>query len=262
MSSLMRRFALLLCALLLVGCSSSKPIRLTVLTYNIHHAEGVDRALDLDRIARVIKESNADLVALQEVDNGTTRSERKDQASELGGKLGMDARFGKSMNHLGGEYGNAVLARNESIKSQRIIDLPYTQFDKHEPRCALVTQIGLADGRDILFVSTHLDHNREPSDRYKQMRAIDAALVGEKLPIILAGDFNCVPDTEPLLVLDNSWLRATDDAPTVPVIKPKYKIDHIFVRPKKKWKVIETRVIQEHIASDHLPVVVTLEFAR
>jgi endonuclease/exonuclease/phosphatase family metal-dependent hydrolase len=164
------------------------------------------------------------------------------------------------MDVLGGEYGDAILSKFP-IKSHRIVNLPYSPFDKHEPRAALVTQLHI-DGSDILFVSTHLDHMREPSDRYKQMRAIDDVLKAEQLPIILAGDFNCVPDTEPLLVLDKSWLRATDEVPSVPVIRPKHKIDHIFVHPKKKWTVVETHVIDEHIASDHLPVVATVELTK
>ena len=58
-------------------------LRLRVLSYNIHHGEGVDRKLDLPRIASVIKSVKPDLVALQEVDQGTERTNKIDQAAEL-----------------------------------------------------------------------------------------------------------------------------------------------------------------------------------
>jgi endonuclease/exonuclease/phosphatase family metal-dependent hydrolase len=255
----MPKIKLLLVPLLasfLLGCSSTT--RLTVLTYNIHHAEGMDKKLDLPRIARVIGDK-ADLVALQEVDNGTTRTNRVDQTATLGKPLKMNSAFGKAMDHLGGQYGNAVLSRSK-IKQQRTIPLPFSG-GQHEPRCALVTRVGTKAG-DVLFVSTHLDHLNEPNDRATQMREIVAQLQGEKLPIILAGDFNCRPGSEPLQLLDQSWLRATDDSPSIPVVNPRSKIDHVFVRPAKRWKVIETHVIDEQVASDHRPVVVTLELSK
>jgi endonuclease/exonuclease/phosphatase family metal-dependent hydrolase len=249
----------LLCAFLLVGCAS-KPVRLTVLTYNIHHAAGVDKRLDIERIARVITDSKADLVALQEVDNGVPRTDNVNQPAELGRLTKMHAFFGKAMDFAGGEYGDVVLSK-PTIKSQRVVALPHTAGGEHEPRAAAIARVRV-QGKDIIFISTHLDHLGEPSDRLRQMQAIAMALKDEKLPIVLAGDFNCVPDTEPLAVLDTSWLRATDDEPSIPVVNPKHKIDHVFVKPAARWKVIETHVIDQEVASDHRPVVVTLELAR
>ncbi|MCA9160258.1 MAG: endonuclease/exonuclease/phosphatase family protein, partial [Planctomycetales bacterium] len=91
--------------------SVEAPLRVTVLSYNIHHAEGVDGRLDLDRIAAVIRRSQADLVSLQEVDQCVTRSERVDQPRELAKRLGMHVVFGANIDLQGGEYGNAVLSR-------------------------------------------------------------------------------------------------------------------------------------------------------
>src|SRR5688500_8746717 len=50
--------------------ASKKPVRLTVMTYNIHHAEGLDGKLDVPRIAEVIAAQKADIVGLQEIDRG------------------------------------------------------------------------------------------------------------------------------------------------------------------------------------------------
>jgi len=85
--------------------------RLRVLSYNIHHGEGVDHKLDLQRIAGVIKSVNPDLVALQEVDKGTQRANRVDQPVELARLTGMKVVFGGNIRYEGGDYGNAVLSR-------------------------------------------------------------------------------------------------------------------------------------------------------
>ncbi|MGB9623936.1 MAG: endonuclease/exonuclease/phosphatase family protein [Phycisphaerae bacterium] len=61
------------------GCASREPATLHVLTYNIHQGEGMDRRLDLERIAKVIREAKPDLVAFQEVDRGAERTRRVDE---------------------------------------------------------------------------------------------------------------------------------------------------------------------------------------
>lgn len=59
--------------------SADGQVRLRVLSYNIHHGEGVNRKLNLTRIADVIKSVNPDIVALREVDQGTERTNEIDQ---------------------------------------------------------------------------------------------------------------------------------------------------------------------------------------
>ena len=70
---------------------------LRIMTYNIHHCEGVDGKLDVERIAGVIRKQECDLVALQEVDRNTTRSQRVDQLAELGRLTGLQPYFGKAI---------------------------------------------------------------------------------------------------------------------------------------------------------------------
>ena len=72
---------------------------------------GVDRKLDVPRIARVIKSVKPDLVALQEVDNKAGRSGRVDQATELARLTGMRPVFGANIPLQGGHSGNAILSR-------------------------------------------------------------------------------------------------------------------------------------------------------
>jgi endonuclease/exonuclease/phosphatase family metal-dependent hydrolase len=80
------------------------------------------------------------------------------------------------------------------------------------------------------------------------------------LPIILAGDLNATPGSDPINLLCEQWsYAASDNQPTFPSIKPSRKIDYIMFKPKDRWKVVEARVIEEKVASDHCPVLAVLE---
>ena len=103
----------LACAAFAGEVPPAAPASLRVLTYNIHIGKGLDGKLDLERIARVIRDSKADVVALQEVDVKTRRTENVDQAAELARLTNMHVHFGKAMDHDGGAYGVAILSRFE-----------------------------------------------------------------------------------------------------------------------------------------------------
>ena len=86
-------------------------VRLRVLTYNIHHGEGVDGKLDLKRIAQVITSVDPDLVALQEVDRGTRRTQEIDQPAELAQLTKMHVVFGGNIRYQGGDLHARVVRR-------------------------------------------------------------------------------------------------------------------------------------------------------
>ena len=75
------------------GCASTSkqasPAVFRVMTYNIHHGEGLDGKVDLQRIAELIKREQADIVALQEVDKGVQRTARRDLPAELAALTGL-----------------------------------------------------------------------------------------------------------------------------------------------------------------------------
>jgi endonuclease/exonuclease/phosphatase family metal-dependent hydrolase len=257
----MRKSLALVFILALVGCGSGQ--KLTVMTYNIHHGEGNDKKLDLPRIAGVIGAAKADIVALQEVDLGAERTGRVAQAQELAKLTGMHFVNGPAMDFQGGKYGDAVLSRFP-IRSWRFVMLPWTEGKEREPRVAVVTTCVLPNDRKLIFVSTHFDHTHEPSDRYLQAKAVNHALEERSkhaFPAILAGDFNCEVGSPPMQELMSQWKLVTDADPTLtcPSDRPKEKIDHIFVRPGERWKVVEVKVIDEEVASDHRPVMAKLE---
>ena len=84
---------------------------LRVLSYNIHHGEGLDGRIDLSRQAEIMKREEPDLVALQEVDRGTVRSGSVDQLAELARLTGLAPVFGQTIALQGGDYGVGVLSR-------------------------------------------------------------------------------------------------------------------------------------------------------
>ena len=129
-------FALVL-SMLVGGCAATRPdvpARVTILTYNIYHGEDARGQSNLDAVARIINTLRPDLVALQEVDNKTTRSKGLDLTSELANRTGLNGVFGKAMDFAGGGYGEAVLSRHQILATRNNL-LPHTP--NAEPRTAL-----------------------------------------------------------------------------------------------------------------------------
>lgn len=231
--------------------------QLRVLTYNIHHGEGTDGKLDLPRIAAVIQRLDPHVVALQEVDNRTTRAAGVDQAAELGRLTGMHSVFGKAMEYAGGEYGLAILSRYP-LEDVRVLALPVEP--NHEPRSILVAQVRVGNERDFFFASTHLEHAYQPL-RMCQAGKISSLLAPISSPLILAGDFNDVPGSPVMNVLQAHWgeLTGKQAEPTWPSDAPREKLDYVLTRPADVWQVVEVQVVAETVASDHRPVLAILK---
>jgi endonuclease/exonuclease/phosphatase family metal-dependent hydrolase len=246
--------------LLLALCLPALPQQVVrVLSYNIHHGEGLDAKIDLPRIAGVIKSVDPDLVALQEVDIRTQRSGGVDQLWELARLTGMQPVFGQTISHQGGLYGNAVLARR-----------PLAGFANHalpgrEPRGVIDGLVAPPPGATGLaafhFLATHLDLNE--TDRLGAAARIEQVVNSwpEAAPAILAGDMNAVPESKPVAALSRVWIAAEGKAPllTSPAAAPRRQIDYIFVHPANRWRVVEIRVLDEAVASDHRPLFAVVE---
>jgi len=235
---------------------SSKIVK--VLSFNILHGATTNGDFDLDAIAKVIKDTDPDFVALQEVDYQTRRAKTYDLATELGWRTKMAPLFGRAMPYDGGEYGEGVLSRYTFIET-RNVGLPFTPGN--EPRAALEITTILPSGDTISFVGTHLDHLRDETDRVAQAKKINEAFAANQYPTILAGDLNAIPGSTPIDILEEMWTGSYDKqnpAPTFPSQNPSRKIDYIMFYPQNKWKVLETKVIPDPIASDHCAYLVTL----
>lgn len=243
-----------------VAAKAGEPVRLRVLSYNIHHARGVDRTLDLDRIARVIRSAAADLVALQEVDQGAKRSRLVGQPAELARLTGMNVLFGPNIELQGGHYGNAVLSR-----------FPATLVKNHslpnvgggEQRGVMEVRVAVPGTKQpLLFLATHLDHRADDRQRLASSKAINKLVAGRpELPALLAGDMNDTPGSKTLQSFSSSWTSVNRrPLATVPVAEPGKQIDYVLYRPAGRWRVLDARVLDEAVASDHRPVLAMLEW--
>jgi endonuclease/exonuclease/phosphatase family metal-dependent hydrolase len=251
-----RALATLLLVVLGQAGYSSAPVRVRVLTYNIHHGEGIDGRIDLPRLAEVIIGTKPDLVALQEVDRGTERAGGVDQLAELERLTGMHGVFGKAMDFQGGAYGVAVLTRHVVVGSSTLA-LP--DLAGREPRAALTVDVRIkeADAR-LQFITTHLDQGRDNVNRLAQASFLNATVApDDSAPRVLAGDMNSRPGTEVMQLLLERWTNFFE----VPeAVAPRGLVDHVFARPASDWRAVDGQVVEDRIASDHRPLLVVLEW--
>ncbi|MGH7354809.1 MAG: endonuclease/exonuclease/phosphatase family protein [Candidatus Rokuibacteriota bacterium] len=231
---------------------------IVVVSYNIHRGVGLDLRLDLDRIAAIITETRADVVALQEVvrDPGGMHT---DQAESLAQALGMTLVMGDARAWGEGTYGNAVLTRLPVLGTARC-DLSH---GAREPRGALRVDVAAGD-RPVRVFNAHFGL------AFRERRA-QVELLGRFLcagggggPRVLLGDFNewhPGPVTRRLRREFRSprrRLRRTHPAPF-----PLFKLDRIYW--DAELEADELRVHQSRlarVASDHLPVVAHLRLRR
>ena len=247
---------MLLCAAV---AGAEEPVRLRVLSYNIHHARGTDGVVDLDRIAGIIRSAEPQIVALQEVDRGVERSGRLDMPAELARHCGMEVVFERNIGVQGGDYGNALLT-TLPILGARNVHLP--SYDEGEQRGVLVVDLEPAPGADpIRVLATHLDHRPPDIERLASAIVLNRiAEQGPSRPMILMGDLNATPESPTLARLDRTWDRSNDESQaTIPASEPRRQIDYVLNRPDGRWRVVEVRVLDEPTASDHRPILAIIE---
>jgi endonuclease/exonuclease/phosphatase family metal-dependent hydrolase len=240
---------------LLGGCVHDPPVTLRVLTYNIRHGEGMDGKVDLERIARLIRDAQADLVALQEVDRGVERTNRVDQPGELGRLTGMTAVFEKNIDYQGGQYGNAILSR-----------LPVEFHENHFlPQSLPDEQRGLLEvhvrpgGRKLIFLATHFDYHPDDGERMASVGMLREMVAHRRgVPVIVAGDLNALPESRILAeateFMTDVFSGAGETGFTFPADTPIRRIDFILHNGHPEVTCVETCVIAEPVASDHRPV--------
>ena len=224
-----------------------------VATYNIHGAVGTDRRCQPDRIADVLREIDADLVALQEVD---ARRCGFDVLPYLAERAGYRHHYsGSTMKRRGGDFGNALLSRLPIIEA-RIIDLSVALF---EPRLAIEAAVEAECG-PVRVIATHFGlsaaERREQVERLlKQLRAD-----WRPRPTLLLGDLNEWSIWgKPL-----KWLHAhfgeAKAPPSFPSRWPVLSLDRIWCEPAEWPRTVRAhRSALARIASDHLPVVADIE---
>lgn len=255
----------LLCLLAGFSFSQLNAQEVRILTYNIYHGEqGYDKGRsNLEDIAAIIKQYKPDFVALQEVDSMTERTAkfnngiRKDLVKELAAQTGMHGYYGKAMDYSSGGYGEGLLSRYAD--TSEVYQLPMPKGG--EPRAMIAIRHTFPNGRQVVFGATHLCHEYE-ENRMAQVKAIATTLAAKKMPVILAGDLNITPETNPYQFLTTVYKDAAvmygKPELTFPADRPSVRLDYVFLSKENKWKVKEVKVIDAK-ASDHKPVLVVLQ---
>jgi len=260
-----RHFLYSATALLGAGCVAPSPgsqRNLKLMSYNLHHGEGLDGRLDERRIGEIVRRAGPDLVTLQEVDRGAERTKRVDQAAIYQEVTGMYSWYGAAMPFQGGEYGQVLLSR-WPLGDPRVFRLPGTKG--REPRIATTAVVDVPGLGPVRWVGAHLDASRGDEDRWEQAGALMAEFGRDTIPTLMGGDLNDTPESrvmQRLLAAGSGWQDTAGNAgaATNPAGAPKTRIDYILTGPQGCWQVVESAVLPESVASDHRPVIATVRW--
>ncbi len=228
-------------------------------TYNIHRCVGTDGRKDIERILCVLREMNADIIALQEVETRLGGRDNEDQATYLGEKLNMEVISGPTLRNADEHYGNALLVKHSiDTETHHDISLP-----GREPRATIDVTLDVDNGRFLRVLNTHLGLKRK--ERRQQIDKLISFLKSTpEKPLVLAGDFNSwLPFFGTIKKLDkvlgDSPLSTFPYLRTYPSFFPLLALDRMWISPPKittkKW-VHKTHLSRK--ASDHLPMIATL----
>ncbi len=242
-----------------LGCAADRPVRIKVMSFNMQHGVYEDDAIDLKRVAKVIRSQKPDIVCLLEEDVFTERSGRVGQMNAVAKLTRLTPVFGKAIDYQGGDYGNAVLTRYP-VKDQQTYPIPMQS--PGEARVILETRVAVSPTQTIRVLSTHFDHRIDQTERARAAREVTAVIRRDpRTPAILGGDLNADPDSPALDHLREDWIDAAELAgPTYPRWEPVERLDYILARPVGSWRILDARVVKGTGLSDHLPVVVELEY--
>lgn len=238
-------------------------LELKVLSYNVHHCNPPDKPglIDLQGIAKVIIDTKAELVGLQEIDVNNERSGKHlNQAKKLAELTGMHYYFSKGIDYRGGGFGTAILSMYP-ISAMETFPLP--EETGSERRILSIVSVELPTGKTIRFGNTHLDYTSD-ANALAQAKAITKYFEDETLPVVLVGDFNVEAESQTMAHLDKAFERTCEQGcpKTFPVVKANKTIDFIMYTQDIGIRTMAHEVIQEHFASDHLPVWAKLKFER
>lgn len=223
---------------------------LRLVSYNIHGGVGRDRRFNEKRILEVLREIDADVVALQEVES----DDGLDMLKWLAAELGCHAVAGATLVRHDGHYGNGLLARCP-IRESSLFDLSWRG---REPRGAISADVE-CDGRTLHVVATHL--GLRPAERREQVtRLINLFRQRPNDHGVLLGDLNeWFLWGRPLRRLHRHFKRTPAPA-TFPARMPLLALDRIWTHPRSLLRSLEVHKSRTaRVASDHLPLVATLE---
>ncbi len=248
-------------------------MKFRVLSYNIHRAIGVDRRFRPERIVSIIDNYRADIVLLQEVDEGAPRSRELDLARELAQDLGFPYHaVGHNVTLRKGRYGNATLSRHP-ILSERNIDLTIDDWKRRGCQHTAIALQGDHDGRPgrrLDVFNLHLGLSARQRMRQVELlaRSGEMTSLSKDAACLVGGDFNDWRSLlSPFLTQGMNFRSATDSASpkgrpllTYPSFFPRASLDRVYYRgPISLLGAHRCRLRLSRMASDHLPIVVDFE---
>lgn len=246
-------------SILIITCTACSSLNKTIdkkqntvkiLSYNVRNCRGTDDITDYQRIASVIIRVAPNIVALQELDSATLRSNGTVVLNELASLTNMYKTYGSSIAFQEGKYGIGILTKEKPIKWE-VVALP----GREERRSLLIVELN-----EFYVCCTHFSLTEE--DRIASVDIINDALKDFSKPVFLAGDFNAVYGSQVIKNMENKWLMLNNpELPTIPSNNPQRCIDYIFAANNSGYtfQTKQTIVEQEPVASDHLPVWVLVE---
>jgi len=250
-------------------------VKLRVVSYNIHRAIGSDRRFRPERVASILESHRADVILLQEVDQGVPRSRRMNMARFLADRLGYEfIAVGLNVRLREGRYGNATLSRHP-ISSARNINLSVGR--KKSRGCQHATLQLAANGASRQLEVFNLHLGLSARERRQQLGLLVSAREFSSLdvstPCIVGGDFNDWRSQlqQPFVsALQFHCATARDEESTAnscvktyPAFSPQGALDRVYFRGDLSLlSAYRCRHQASKVASDHLPVIVDLELGE
>ena len=225
---------------------------LKLMSYNVRNTKGMDGIRNLQRVANVIINEAPDVVAVQELDSMTTRSNQQYVLGELAERTQMHATYAPAISFQGGKYGIGILSQEKPLNIQS-----YPLPGREEARMLLVTEF-----ENFFFACTHLSLTEE--DRLASLEIIKNSVGKSHKPYFLAGDLNDRPDSKFIQALQQDFQVLTHiKKPTFPAPEPTETIDYIaaWKHGSNDFANLSAQVLEEPLASDHRPLSVQLRIA-
>ncbi|MBA3914932.1 MAG: endonuclease/exonuclease/phosphatase family protein [Acidobacteriales bacterium] len=240
------------------------PSRIRVATYNVHKCRGLDRRTSPSRIADVIRELDADIVAVQEVLAVESGRPEHDQARSIALELeGYEWYFGENRQLHGGAYGNMTLSRLPVLLKENY-DLTWR---RRERRGCLRTDVAVSGENVIHLFNVHLGTGFVERRHQARRLLSDEVLRRAELagPRIVVGDFNEWTRGLATRLMGEAFeaveLKAYQRyARSYPGVFPVLHLDHFYFDKQltlKKFRLHRSR--KALVASDHLPLLAEFE---
>ena len=256
----MCKFTAIIAVGALAGCCTPQETaasrQITMMSFNIRIGCGLGGAFKLPKgslghlpqCAEVIKAANPDWVAVQEIDRCADRVGGVDQTAELAKLCGMKGTFVKKVPRPGGDYGLAILSKEEPLSVSKVL-MPGSSHT----RCLEIVEF-----TDYVVACTHFPLKEDFRDRAAEIVRVNLAGLGK--PVFIAGDFNAYPESNAIAIMKKDFTILSDvTQPTFRADNPTKCIDYIMVDTDHadRVEVLSRKTVAAPEATDHCAIIVT-----